>query len=67
MLPSPKVISVGARGTYADLGKLNADSKETGYRANATFVDQFADARVVPYSPRAWHASNAHCCRPYSW
>ena len=38
-----QVISVGARGTYADIGKLNAGSKEFGYRATATYVDQFAD------------------------
>ncbi len=40
------VLAVGARGTYADLGALNAGSKEFGYRANATFVDQFADDTV---------------------
>jgi iron complex outermembrane recepter protein len=38
-----KVFAIGARGTYADLGALNAGSKSIGYRANATFVDQFAD------------------------
>lgn len=36
-----RVFSVGARGTYADLGKLNAGSKEFGYRVNGTYVDQF--------------------------
>lgn len=36
------VLAVGARGTYADLGALNAGSKKYGYRANATFIDQFA-------------------------
>ena len=40
------VFSVGARGVYADLGKLNVDSKEYGYRVNATFVDQFADDTI---------------------
>jgi iron complex outermembrane receptor protein len=38
-----RVLAVGARGTYADLGALNAGSKKYGYRANATFVDQFSD------------------------
>jgi iron complex outermembrane recepter protein len=38
-----KILAIGARGTYADLGALNAGSKSIGYRANATFVDQFAD------------------------
>lgn len=40
------VFAVGARGTYADLGALNAGSKEFGYRVNATFVDQFADDTI---------------------
>jgi iron complex outermembrane recepter protein len=40
------VIAVGGRGSYADLGKLNAGSKDIGYRANATFVDQFADDTI---------------------
>jgi iron complex outermembrane recepter protein len=41
-----QVIAVGARGSYADLGALNAGSKKFGYRANATFVDQFADDTI---------------------
>jgi iron complex outermembrane recepter protein len=41
-----KVLAVGGRGTYADLGALNAGSKKFGYRANATYVDQFADDKV---------------------
>ncbi|MBW4331133.1 TonB-dependent receptor [Stakelama sp. CBK3Z-3] len=35
------VVSIGARGTYADIGKLNAGSDDKGYRVNATYVDQF--------------------------
>lgn len=38
-----RIFAVGAKGSYADLGALNAGSKEFGYRVNATFVDQFAD------------------------
>ncbi len=38
-----QVVSIGARGTYADIGKLNAGSKDLGYRATATYVDQFAN------------------------
>src|SRR3990167_1784358 len=38
-----RVISIGGRGTWADLGKLNAGSKKYGYRINGTFVDQFAN------------------------
>jgi iron complex outermembrane recepter protein len=41
-----QVLAVGARGTYADLGALNAGSKKYGYRANATFIDQFADDTI---------------------
>ncbi|MXO84509.1 TonB-dependent receptor [Altererythrobacter aurantiacus] len=37
------VFAIGAKGSYADLGKLNAGSEEFGYRVNATYVDQFAD------------------------
>ncbi len=37
------IFAIGAKGSYADLGKLNAGSEEFGYRVNATFVDQFAD------------------------
>ncbi|MCM8556209.1 TonB-dependent receptor [Sphingomicrobium sediminis] len=38
-----QVLAVGGRVSYADLGSLNAGSTDTGYRANATYVDQFAD------------------------
>nr|WP_233994305.1 TonB-dependent receptor [Erythrobacter litoralis] len=38
-----QILAIGAKGSYADLGALNAGSKEFGYRVNATFVDQFAD------------------------
>jgi iron complex outermembrane recepter protein len=41
-----QVFSVAVRGSYADLGKLNAGSREFGWRANALFVGQFADDRV---------------------
>ncbi len=36
------VFAVGARGSYADLGKLNAGSNDKGFRLNGTYVDQFA-------------------------
>lgn len=38
-----RIFAIGAKGSYADLGALNAGSKEFGYRVNATYVDQFAD------------------------
>jgi len=41
-----RVFSVGARATYADIGKLNAGSDDWGYRATATYVDQFADDTI---------------------
>ena len=40
---SERILAFGAKGSYADLGALNAGSKEFGYRVNATYVDQFAD------------------------
>ena len=40
------VLAFGARGTYADLGALNAGSKKYGYRVNGTFVEQFADDTI---------------------
>ena len=36
-----RVVAVGARGTYADAGKLNDGSKDMGYRVSGTYVDQF--------------------------
>lgn len=41
-----RLIAVGARGVYADLGKVNADSKDKGYRLTGTYVDQFAGDRI---------------------
>jgi len=38
-----QVFAVGARGSYADLGKLNAGSRDKGFRVNGTFVDQNDD------------------------
>jgi len=38
-----RVVAIGARGSIADIGKLNAGSKDKGYRVNATYVDQFMD------------------------
>ncbi len=41
-----RVLAVGARASYADIGALNAGSEDVGFRANATFVDQFADDTI---------------------
>jgi iron complex outermembrane receptor protein len=41
-----QALAVGLRGSYADLGKLNSGSEDRGYRASATYIDQFADDRI---------------------
>lgn len=41
-----RVISVGGRAVYPDMGKLNPDAKKYGYRVNGVYVDQFADGRA---------------------
>lgn len=40
------VMAFGARGVYADLGKLNSGSNDMGYRVFGTYVDQFADDKL---------------------
>ena len=40
------VFAIGARGSWADIGALNAGSNEYGYRVNAAFVDRFADDNI---------------------
>ena len=40
------IISIGARGSYADLGKLNVESNDLGYRVNGLIVTQAAEGRV---------------------
>lgn len=41
-----RTIAVGGRGVYTDAGKLNAGSKEYGYRVFGTYVDQFANDTI---------------------
>ncbi len=38
-----RVIAMGAKGEYAELGKLNAGSTDKGWRVNGTYVDQLSD------------------------
>ncbi|WP_294012539.1 TonB-dependent receptor [Sphingomonas sp.] len=38
-----RVIAVGLKASNAEIGKLNAGSKDFGWRANATYIDKFAD------------------------
>lgn len=41
-----RIISVGARGTYADMGKVNAESKDKGFRVTGTYANKFADDTI---------------------
>jgi len=41
-----QVFAVGGRVSFSDLGRLNAESRDRGYRVNATYVDQFADDTI---------------------
>jgi iron complex outermembrane receptor protein len=42
-----RVLAVGVRGEYADLGKLNAGSRDKGFRVNGTWIQQFGDTLGV--------------------
>ena len=41
-----RIVTIGARGSYADLGKLNVGSQDKGYRVNAMYVDKFANDTI---------------------
>jgi iron complex outermembrane receptor protein len=41
-----QAISVGLRRENVELGQLNAGSEDTGYRANFTYIDQFANDTI---------------------
>src|SRR6266496_738438 len=41
-----RVISVGGRAVYPDIGKLNPDAKKYGYRVNGVYVDQYMDGKL---------------------
>jgi iron complex outermembrane recepter protein len=49
-----RVISVGGRAVYPDMGKLNPDAKKYGYRVNGVYVDQFADGRAGVSLAASW-------------
>ncbi|RYV03947.1 TonB-dependent receptor [Shewanella sp. OPT22] len=38
-----RTLAINARGENNSLGKLNSDSKDSGYRASISYIDQFAD------------------------
>lgn len=40
------ILSIGARGTYADNGKLNAGSDDKGFRVNGLLVTQLKDDTI---------------------
>ncbi len=50
-----RVISVGGRVVYPDIGKLNPDAKKYGYRVNGVYVDQFADGRLGVSFAVSWN------------
>src|SRR5438270_3693362 len=41
-----RIISVGGRAVYPDIGKLNPDAKKYGYRVNGVYVDQYMDGKL---------------------
>ncbi len=41
-----RAIAINARGEKNSLGKLNSDSKDSGYRASISYIDQFADDTI---------------------
>lgn len=41
-----RILSFGARGTYADLGKVNAESKDKGFRVTGTYADKFLNDTI---------------------
>lgn len=40
---SKRVVQFGVRGEYADVGAVNPGTDDTGYRVNASYIDQFLD------------------------
>jgi iron complex outermembrane receptor protein len=49
-----RVISIGGRAVYPDIGKLNPDVNKYGYRVNGVYVDQFADGRAGVSLAASW-------------
>jgi iron complex outermembrane receptor protein len=41
-----RTIALNARAEYVDLGKLNPDSDDKGYRYSGIYIDQFADNTI---------------------
>ena len=50
-----RVISIGGRAVYPDIGKLNPDAKKYGYRVNGVYVDQFADGELGVSLAASWN------------
>jgi iron complex outermembrane recepter protein len=49
-----RVISVGGRIVYPDIGQLNPEANKYGYRVNGVYVDQFADGRAGVALAASW-------------
>jgi len=49
-----RIISIGGRAVYPDIGKLNPDAKKYGYRVNGVYVDQFANGKVGVALAASW-------------
>jgi iron complex outermembrane recepter protein len=45
-LEAPRTVHFGADAERTSFGKLNADGKDLGWRADGAYVDQFADGRL---------------------
>ncbi|MBU2675746.1 MAG: TonB-dependent receptor [Gammaproteobacteria bacterium] len=43
---SEPVLAMGLRGEYAQEGKLNSDTEDTGYRGNIAWIDQNEDGTI---------------------
>ncbi|HQA16823.1 MAG TPA: TonB-dependent receptor [Novosphingobium sp.] len=43
---SKPIISFGARGTYVDKGKVNAESRDMGFRVTGTYANKFANDTI---------------------
>ncbi|HEX8233636.1 MAG TPA: TonB-dependent receptor [Caulobacteraceae bacterium] len=62
-----RAVQVGARAEMLDLGKLNSDSKDTGFRINGTYVDQFANDTIGVALGVAYMQSPTQIERFNSW
>jgi iron complex outermembrane recepter protein len=62
-----QVFSIGARGSYADIGALNAESSRYGYRVHGTYVNQFANDTVGIALSASWTDEPYHIEEFNAW